>query len=310
MLALAFVLGTCWLETASAQSADLQRLRALALELVNADRGRQQLQSMSASERLDRAAQAHAADMLERDYYAHKSPEGDTVRDRYLVQGGNQWQLVAENIAVCRGCPGPVGRERVEAFHRGWMNSEGHRENILSDGLSRFGFGLAAEAGRVFAVQTFAGPGSSSGSEDAAPLDSLDGKRQASLALDAINAERRKRGMPPLAVSAELVGAAAQQVRSRPAQDGPGEPEPVEPYSLLSDAARQRWQTLSVLSAACGGCGVESTTSDIQMFVQRWLDDEAYRARLLQADLTHLGFAIQANGKGRKNAAAVLGTKR
>ena len=46
------------------------------------------------------------------------------------------------------------------------------------------------------------------------------------------------------------------------------------------------------------------------MFVQRWLDDEAYRARLLQADLTHLGFAIQANGKGRKNAAAVLGTKR
>jgi hypothetical protein len=44
--------------------------------------------------------------------------------------------------------------------------------------------------------------------------------------------------------------------------------------------------------------------------VQQWLDDESYRKRLLDPDLTRFGLDIRANGNGLKDAAAVLGRKR
>ena len=56
---------------------------------------------------LDKAAQAHAEDMLQRHYYAHETPEGKDPRDRFLAAGGSPSSLVEENIARCAGCPVP-----------------------------------------------------------------------------------------------------------------------------------------------------------------------------------------------------------
>ncbi|PIL21192.1 hypothetical protein P775_05625 [Puniceibacterium antarcticum] len=130
--------------TAAAQeTGDIETLRQRALELVNASRSEAGLSDLTLGPILNDAAQGHAADMIARDFYAHVGPDGGTPFDRFLAAGGSRWGLSGENIATCSGCTLPPDIERLEAFHEGWMQSPGHRDNILSEGFNRFGFGIA-----------------------------------------------------------------------------------------------------------------------------------------------------------------------
>jgi uncharacterized protein YkwD len=97
-----------------------------ALELVSEAREAEGLAPLALEHALVDAAEAHAEDMLARDYYDHVSPEGETVRDRYLTAGGDESRLVSENIAFCEGCPTPPDPERIEVFQDGWMESPEH----------------------------------------------------------------------------------------------------------------------------------------------------------------------------------------
>ncbi len=76
----------------AAETGDLERLRSEALELVNEDRAEYGLEPLELTESLNEAAQNHAEDMIEREYYAHVSPEGEAVQDRYIEQGGSRWR--------------------------------------------------------------------------------------------------------------------------------------------------------------------------------------------------------------------------
>lgn len=267
-----------------------------ALELVNQSRQKQGLAPLTAGANLDEAARAHAEDMLERDYYAHQSPEGDTVRDRYLSAGGSEWELVAENIARCQGCEVPADISRVEAFHEGWMNSPGHRRNILAEGLARFGFGIASGGQTVYAVQTFAGPGISRGGEGGGPVDN---EAAAQLALELINDARREAGLTPLEIDRDLQDAAASLV-----------PEDLQGFALdrmgtlqnaLAPDAWQDWRRLASVAGSCGGCGIEPVAGDVRPFVSDWLKEGgAYRQQILDPDLTHAGMILRADGQGRK----------
>src|SRR5690606_8599801 len=75
----------------AAETGDLQRLPPLMLDLVNAERQERGLVPFQPDGTLDAAAQAHAEDMLRRDYYDHVSPGGQTVIDRYIAAGGSRW---------------------------------------------------------------------------------------------------------------------------------------------------------------------------------------------------------------------------
>ncbi|HEX2020798.1 MAG TPA: CAP domain-containing protein, partial [Aurantimonas sp.] len=79
---------------APAQETDLEQ-RALAL--VNEARAEAGLDALSYSASLAEAAQQHAEDMLERDYYAHETPGGETFADRIREAGDERWLLTAEN---------------------------------------------------------------------------------------------------------------------------------------------------------------------------------------------------------------------
>jgi uncharacterized protein YkwD len=292
---------------ASAQEpVDVQALQELALELVNEDRADHDLPALEAGPALASAAIAHAEDMLARDYYSHQSPEGTSVDDRYVEAGGSRWELVAENIAQCTGCtPGP---ELVEELQQGWMDSPGHRENILADGLERFGFGLAAEDGAVYAVQTFAGPGTPRGVDSNEETRVIAADEQEALLLEAVNAARREADLPPLDASDSLSAAARSLV-----------PDPSGAFEMgtmgglgeaIPDDERTRWGQLAAVSGACGGCGEDTTEADVTYFAGDWLEAGSYRSRFLSADFTHLGFALAANGEGKKIALAVLGQAR
>jgi uncharacterized protein YkwD len=78
-------------------------------------------------------AQAHSEDMVERDFFAHTNPDGDSPFDR-LQNAGVPYSGGAENIAW--------GYPSAAAVLAGWLNSAGHKANIENCSLTEHGVGL------------------------------------------------------------------------------------------------------------------------------------------------------------------------
>jgi uncharacterized protein YkwD len=138
------------------QLRSVPELQNFALDLVNRDRNINNLPALVADNLLSQAAQLHAEDMLENQYFNHISLDGKNPRDRYLEVGGNTGVGVGENIAKAETRSLGLTYGEVEKFQRGWMYSNGHRENILREKYKKFGYGIAAGSdGRIYAVQMF-----------------------------------------------------------------------------------------------------------------------------------------------------------
>jgi hypothetical protein len=103
------------------------------LEATNQERIKQGLSPLNYSTSLDSAAQAKAEDMAKRDYWSHNTPDGkepwvffDSVDYKYYK--------AAENLAY--------GFADSNSTVVGWMNSPGHRANVLDSDLTEVGFGI------------------------------------------------------------------------------------------------------------------------------------------------------------------------
>ena len=153
--AVALTLAALTLPPPEARAGALDDARERALELVNRDRLKRGRKPLSFDPALNRAAQVHAEDMLRRGYFSHKGRDGRRARQRYLDAGGSRRVSSGENIATCRGCATPPDDARLKRLQRNWMNSRGHRVNILRREFTRFGYGLAYRNKRLYAVQTF-----------------------------------------------------------------------------------------------------------------------------------------------------------
>lgn len=91
------------------------------------------------------AARAHGADMARRSYFDHESPEGGTVMHRVSAAGARGYQAVAENIAM--------GQRSGAAVVASWMNSPGHRDNILKAHFAGAGLSLTrSPAGPIWVL--------------------------------------------------------------------------------------------------------------------------------------------------------------
>ncbi len=294
------MLGASVSSVVAQDTGDLSALRHEALDLTNAARAEAGLSELGPSELLDEVAQGHAADMLERDYYDHVSPEGETPFERFREAGGSRWGLSGENIATCEGCSTPPDAARVRAFQEGWMQSPGHRENILSDGFDSFGFGIVGEGDEIYAVQTFSGPGAdTAGGGDAEPL-TPEGAR--GLALDEINASREASGHDRLDRSDDL-DSVAEHVLASLADDPDTLPEDV--FGLLPDGSNG-WTSLALQTASLGGTGPTLTREDVVAIISDWAAAPEERS-LGGATASHFGFSAQSAGDGRTSAVAVFG---
>lgn len=283
---------------------NINALRARSLELVNEAREREGLRSLQQDPELTEAAQAHALDMLQRDFYAHVTPEGRTVMDRYEAAGGSPNLLLAENIARCRNCPVPADAATVAELHEGWMSSPEHRENILAEGLTRYGFGVAEDLeGTRYSVQTFAGPGATAGAEAGAEPQPIAPPAQTELAVALINDERAAAATTAVSADPRLIEAARNVI-----PNGDLTEVALDELNPLQQAlpAEVSWQRLQIIAGSCGGCGVEATDADVRFFLKRWLDNSRYRDILNDPRLTSMGMAIEPDGRGRKIAVAVL----
>lgn len=102
------------------------------VDLVNGERAQSGCDPLRMDPKLAQAAQEHSSDMAERDYFDHTTPEGLTFADR-IVNAGYPTPG-AENIAV--------GQQDAQQVMQGWMDSDGHRANILNCDLNTIGVGL------------------------------------------------------------------------------------------------------------------------------------------------------------------------
>ncbi|MFF8971712.1 CAP domain-containing protein [Streptomyces sp. NPDC014995] len=114
--------------------AGLARTEAEVVDLTNRERARAGLRPLGLDPLLATAARAHSADMVARSFYSHVSPEGSRPWDRTAAAGSAR-RTIGENIACGQRSPAEV----VE----GWMNSPGHRANILKPAFTHIGVGFA-----------------------------------------------------------------------------------------------------------------------------------------------------------------------
>jgi uncharacterized protein YkwD len=98
-------------------------------------------------ERLRTAARRHSADMAKNDYFSHVSKDGSSFVDRIARTGYPRSGAASENIAA--------GYVSAKAVVDGWMNSEGHRNNIMNCGSKAVGVGLAYRGSTPYWTQDF-----------------------------------------------------------------------------------------------------------------------------------------------------------
>jgi uncharacterized protein YkwD len=116
------------------------------LALTNAARADEDLGALVWSDALAAVAEAHSQDMCDRDFFAHVNPDGDDAAAR-VTEAQIPWNRLAENIAGGNSAPA--------ATHQQWMNSSGHRANILNGQLGKIGIGYVACGGQHLWTQVF-----------------------------------------------------------------------------------------------------------------------------------------------------------
>jgi uncharacterized protein YkwD len=118
---------------------------AAVLALVNQARVAAGCGALTVDPALAAVARAHSADMRDRDYFSHTSPEGLSPFDR-AEQAGIDYSR-AENIAF--------GQADATAVMQAWLESPGHRANILDCDLTKLGVGVAEGPGGPWWTQLF-----------------------------------------------------------------------------------------------------------------------------------------------------------
>ncbi|MDX6739793.1 CAP domain-containing protein [Actinocorallia sp. A-T 12471] len=114
-----------------ASGGGMTKVELKVLELTNAERAKAGCPALKANAKLARAAQKHSKDMAVNNYFSHTSQDGRSPWDRIKAEG--YMDPGAENIAA--------GYPTAAAVVKGWMDSSGHRANILNCKLKALGVG-------------------------------------------------------------------------------------------------------------------------------------------------------------------------
>ncbi|MFF4118921.1 CAP domain-containing protein [Streptomyces sp. NPDC001714] len=120
-------------------------VEAEVLKLVNEERAKVGCSAVSANSSLTKLAEAFSDDMAARDFFDHTDPDGKTPWDRAAAVGITN--LGGENIAR--------GQATAQAVMDAWMNSEGHRANILNCDFKTLGVGVHFGEGGPWWTQDF-----------------------------------------------------------------------------------------------------------------------------------------------------------
>ncbi|WP_406621797.1 CAP domain-containing protein [Bacillus atrophaeus] len=113
------------------------------VELTNAERQKQGLKPLQIDEKLSKSAHAKSQDMKDKNYFDHQSPTYGSPFDM-MKSFGISYKTAGENIAQ--------GQKTPEEVVKAWMNSQGHRENIMNPSFTHIGVGYV-ESGNYWTQQ-------------------------------------------------------------------------------------------------------------------------------------------------------------
>lgn len=132
----------------SASTASAAAAEKTAFDLLNADRAKNGLQPLKLNSQLTALGGDYAQDMINRNFFDHTNPEGQTPFDR-MQKAGISYVTAGENIAI---------NKDVNAAEVAFMNSAGHKANILNTTYTEVGIGVRYDAqGSAHVVQEFIG---------------------------------------------------------------------------------------------------------------------------------------------------------
>lgn len=116
--------------TAPAPAQGIEDLGPAALPQMNTLRAQNGRAPLELDRKLTSAAAAHARDMAKKGFFSHTGSNGSSLGDR-ARKARYGFCFIAENIAK--------GQGRLDKVLNGWMNSPGHRKNMLSQQATEFG---------------------------------------------------------------------------------------------------------------------------------------------------------------------------
>lgn len=137
-------------------SAKLSATQVLDLEkqtfaLINQKRAEIGLQPLIWSDDVAKIARLHSENMAKFNFFSHKGMDGKMVNDRADSLGITKWTAMGENIAYNRGYQNPL-----EFAVEKWLQSQGHRENLLNKRWKESAIGIAVtDDGTYYFTQVF-----------------------------------------------------------------------------------------------------------------------------------------------------------
>jgi uncharacterized YkwD family protein len=118
------------------------------LDLVNVERTNRGLQPLKFNKELSDVATKKSQDMIDKNYFDHTSPTYGSPFDM-MKQFGISYRAAGENIAM--------GQKTPKEVMNSWMNSSGHRKNILNPDFTELGVGVASNGSSLYWTQMFIG---------------------------------------------------------------------------------------------------------------------------------------------------------
>ncbi|MBE5099217.1 CAP domain-containing protein [Priestia aryabhattai] len=114
------------------QAKDASQFEQKVVDLVNQERQKQGLKPLTLNKKLSDVARTKSKDMMDKGYFDHNSPTYGSPFDM-MKQFGIEYTTAGENIAK--------GQQSPEDVMNAWMNSDGHRKNILNPDFTEIGVG-------------------------------------------------------------------------------------------------------------------------------------------------------------------------
>ncbi|MBU3159385.1 serine protease [Clostridium frigoris] len=134
--------------TASTTTAN-SKMEKEVVTLVNQERAKVGLAALKDNSQLSNVARTKSGDMVTNNYFDHTSPTYGSPFDM-MKQFGITYTAAGENIAM--------GQQTAALVMTGWMNSPGHKANILSKDFTDIGVGIAKDkSGSIYWTQEFIG---------------------------------------------------------------------------------------------------------------------------------------------------------
>ena len=140
--------GISWMAVVEKKIFDLTNQERMKMKLPR-------LKSLKSDDGLQQSARFHSADMIQRQFFAHASPDGKTQFDRMAVIHRRLIGAGGENIWMGRGYGKQSPDELVKNVVNDWMDSIGHRANILRPTFSHLGVGAAEKGDTIKITQNF-----------------------------------------------------------------------------------------------------------------------------------------------------------